>query len=392
MNPTRRRLLLASWHMDFCVGLFGFALTRLLAERGLGLPRLGLLAGIGALLWACVSLAGGRAADRLGRRTLVLAGAWLVLAGAVVAAAFRTVTPVAVGAWWLSSCGAGAFYPAVMAWLSQGGGASASGRRHVSRSVIRFCLAWNLGLVSGQLSAGALYGLGPAWPLALAVLLAASNLRLTARCRAGSLPPAETEPVEAADARHRALAAAFSRLCWIANIGGTFVVGVIFNLLPDLMVALDIAPALHGLMLGIMRVVVIATYVLLHKTRFWHYRISVPLAAHALAVGGLVLIGLADNAAPLAAAMALLGVMLGFNYFASLYYSSTGAEDRAKGKASGFHEATFAAGIAAGSMIGGLAGRWFGPRGPYRLAAALVALLALAQLVMYLRRTRRPDS
>lgn len=386
MRPARRWLYVATWHMDFCVGLFSFAMTRSLAERGVGLPVLGLLGGVSAIMWAAASLVGGRMADRLGRRQVVRVGAAVVFVAAATGTLLHACTPITVGAWWLSSLGAGAFYPALLAWLNQGRGGSAEGRRRISRSVIRFCVAWNLGLVSGQLSGGALFRLGPQWPLSLAALAGALNLLVVLRIGGGELPPPAAAVLEAVDARHQELSAAFARLCWIANLGGTFVVGIILNLLPDLMVELGIPPGRHGLMLGAMRAVIIATYFLMHRTQFWHYRISFPLVSHAFAVVGLFLLSIARGGMGLALGMCGLGVMFGFNYFASLYYSSTGAADHAKGRASGLHEATLGLGIAGGAIIGGISSPLLGSRGPYRLAAVLIAALAITQLVVFLRR------
>ena len=390
MKPTRNRLYVATGLMDCSAGTLSFAVMRGLAERGMGLPMLGLIGGLAGVAWAIASLIGGRLADRIDRRQVVIGGATIGFLAALAATLMHGNIAVTVACFWLSSLGAGMFYPAVMTWLNQGSGATPEGRREISRVGIRFCLAWNLGLVTGQLSAGTLFELGMHWPLALTAILHAINLLLVLRIPGERLPPPATISVEAVDLEHQRLSAAFARLSWLANLGSTFVVGIMMNLLPDLMVELGIDPESHGLVLGVLRAVVIATYFLLHHSQFWHYRVSVSIAAHACAVVGLLVLSVTNSGMGLALGMCGIGLLQGFVYFSSFYYSSTGATDHDRGRAFGFHEGTLCFGIAAGSMIGGLAGHVLGSRGPYQVAAVLITALALAQLAVYLR--RRPPT
>jgi predicted MFS family arabinose efflux permease len=78
-----------------------------------------------------------------------------------------------------------------------------------------------------------------------------------------------------------------------------------------------------------------------------------------------------------------LGLLGGYNYFASLYYSTTGSKSHRKGLASGIHEATLSIGFAAGSMAGGVAGHLAGVRAPYVLGMAVIAFLVVIQIILY---------
>ena len=106
--------------------------------------------------------------------------------------------------------------------------------------------------------------------------------------------------------------------------------------------------------------------------------------------GSLALLGDAGHMVTdaLALGLAALATLIGCNYFASLYYTTTGSAEHSKGRATGIHEATLAFGLAAGSIIGGVAGTWFSPRAPFWLAAAVVAALIVPQLVVHARLIR----
>jgi MFS family permease len=276
-------------------------------------------------------------------------------------------------------------YPAVIAWLSH---SQESQQRTpvISQTLIRFCLAWNLGMICGQISGGWLFPFGRHWPIALAMTLAAADLVLVLMTGRG---PAETipEPTPRKDPT-QPLSAAFAKLSWISNLGGSFSISMVFHLFPKLAVELGIPAQRHGTMLVAVRTVVIIIYLLMHTTRFWHHRFSTALTAQAAAVAGLLVLSLASTQAGLLAGLAGLGLLVGYNYFASLYYSTTGSGAENKGAASGIHEATLATGLAAGSFAGGIVGSLAGIRAPYLLAACVIATMATLQIVVYLRHVR----
>ena len=115
------------------------------------------------------------------------------------------------------------------------------------------------------------------------------------------------------------------------------------------------------------------------------YRFGATVAAQIVGLGGLLLLIRATTQTGLTVGLVGLGLLLGFNYFASLYYSTTSSHDQNKGLASGIHEATLGLGIAAGAFLGGLAGAAMGPRAPYQFSILVLVAMLLVQTCVYLR-------
>ncbi|MEE9211805.1 MAG: hypothetical protein V3U29_04040, partial [Phycisphaeraceae bacterium] len=283
----------------------------------------------------------------------------------------------------------GMVYPPLIAWLNQGRN-DHQPMQATTRTLIAFCVAWNFGMISGQVTGGWLFRQwGPSWPLFLSTALAGLNLAVVLLAGRAPCVPTQDETAPPSQVlQHRALSLSFARLCWIANLGGAFSMSMVMHLFPQLAVALGVPPDLHGIMLASSRAVVIATYLLMHYSRFWHYRFGPALAAQAVALMGLVTLATAQTTAALTLGLMGLAVLLGYNYFASLYYSTSSSGDDRRGAASGLHEATLALGFAGGAVCGGVVGRYMGNRAPYLMAAGVVILLAIVQVAVYWRRVR----
>jgi MFS family permease len=290
--------------------------------------------------------------------------------------------------YWLSGIGLGLLYPPLIGWLNQGDDAHAN-RQGVSFRLILFCVAWNSGMMCGQLTGGSLYTLGTDWSLGVALAVSFVNLAATLVAagwvkRLPAVASGPAEPVHAA----AALASAYKRLSWIANLGGVFGASLVIHLLPDVMASLKISPDEHGGLLAGWRAVIIATYLLMHYVGFWHYRMNVSLASQVLGALGLVVIAQAETAAMLLAGLTLQGQLVGYNYFSGLYYSTAGSSDEGRTLAAGIHEATLATGMAVGTIVGGISGSLINHRLPYRLAAGVIVVLIAAQLIAWWRWVR----
>jgi len=245
-------------------------------------------------------------------------------------------------------------------------------------------VAWNAGMMCGQLTGGSLYlrGMRRALGTGLAVALVNLVVAIVAGNCVSRLPavaPVGEEPAH----RHSALAAAYKRLSWIANLGGVFGASLVIHLLPDVIVSLGIDSNAHGQLLACWRGVIIATYLLMHYVGFWHYRMNVSLASQVLGSCGLVVIAQAQSASMLLVGLALLGQLVGYNYFSGLYYSTAGSTDEGRTLAAGIHEATLATGMALGTVVGGVSGSLINHRMPYLLAAAVIVVLIAAQSVAW---------
>lgn len=384
MRATRRLLYLITYLTDFTIGLLVFAVSRQLAEGGAGLAFMGVVGGVYSFFWAASSITCGRLSDRLGRRGLISGGILLFIASGLGCALLSSYMAAKLVFYFLSGIASGMVYPPLMAWLNQGQNGAAA-RRQVSRTVIRFCIAWNLGLICGQFSGGIFFTLDSRLPLLVAAALSFVNFLVIQRTDGGTVLPAEAEALEIEPDAHRELSGRFARISWLANLGGAFTTGMVLHLFPDLMVELGIPPENHGAMLAVMRAAVVATYFFMHHVAFWHHRFYATLAPQFIGLGGLLLLTTATTQSGLTIGLAGFGLLLGFNYFASLYYSTTGSHDRNKGLASGIHEATLGLGVAAGSLFGGLAGVTMGPRAPYRIGMLVLVVMLLIQTYVFLR-------
>jgi len=127
---------------------------------------------------------------------------------------------------------------------------------------------------------------------------------------------------------------------------------------------------------------------LAHLFPFWQYRFRVAAVAQAVGVAGLIAISLAHSPFALACGVAALSALMGYNYFASLFYNATGNTQQRKGRAFGLNEASLGLGAAGGSFFGGLAGADLGSRAPFLIGATLVATLFVVQAVAYWKLVR----
>ena len=382
---TRLRLLLylICGLTDFAVFVLVFTVSRRLADAHAEPWYLGTVGAGVSFAAAAGSLVAGWLASRGIARGVFLAGAAAI---ALSIGACLAVDPHSlwfVPCYWLSGIGLGFLYPPLIGWLNQGDDAHAN-RQGVSLRLILFCVAWNVGMMCGQLTGGSLYLSGMHWALGTGLVIAIVNLAVASvagKCvsRLPAVAPEGTEPAHPA----AALASAYKRLSWIANLGGVFGASLVIHLLPDVIVSLGIASNAHGQLLACWRGVIIATYLLMHYVGFWHYRMSASLASQVLGAGGLVVIAQAESAAMLLIGLALLGQLVGFNYFSGLYYSTAGSSDEGRTLAAGIHEATLATGMALGTVVGGISGSLINHRMPYVLAAVVILVLIAAQSVAW---------
>ena len=389
MNSRFKRLLyLICGLTDFAAFVVIFAVSRGLAEEKaeswyLGVVGAGLSfsAGIGSIL-------GGWLAHRFDGRVVVVSGA--VAIGVSIAACARgdSTSPWFLPGYWLLGIGLGCLYPPLIGWLNQGVDAQAN-RRGVSRTLILYCVSWNLGMMCGQLTAGSLFSFGAHWTYGAAFLVSMLNLIL-ALAAARRVVPLTAVSINKTPEEHEAveLAAAFKRLSWIANLGGMFGGSMVIHLLPGLAVTIGIAAADHGELLASWRAVIIATYLVMHCSAFWHYRLSTSLASQVLAAVGLIVIARAESAVTLLIGLTLLGQLVGYNYFSGLFYSTAGSSHERRALAAGIHEATLAIGMAIGTIVGGVLGTLVNQRVPYLLAAAVLLVMIFAQTVAWWRWVR----
>jgi MFS family permease len=369
-----------------------FTVSRNLAELGAGLLVMGLVGAGHAFLASLSSFICGNLSDRVGRVQLILPGMLLLWVSATVCLLVPFGKGLFLSMYWLSAISLGMIHPATIAWINKSEMKN-SFSRGVSRNLIRFCVAWNLGVLSSQLSGGWLFLLGPKTPLALSSTIALLNLIVLflVRKKFNEEPSSEIGPsgkelpqASSPDIQSKT----FVQLSWLANLGGAFSVSMILHLFPQLAVSLGVPSNQHGTILAIMRITVICVYLILHHTRFWQYRYASTLTVQATAVVGLLILYFAQNPSSLYIGVLGLALLIGFDYFSGIYYSNTGNEDKKRGFASGMHEASLGLGIAAGSLSGGIAGNFLGDRIPYLLAVIVIGCLTVLQVRLFVKRRK----
>ena len=389
MNSRFKRLLyLICGLTDFAAFVVIFAVSRGLAEGQAESWYLGVV-GAGLSLSAGVgSILGGWLAHRFDGRVVFVTGA-ITLGSSIAACALGDPTRLwFLPGYWLLGIGLGFIYPPLIGWLNQGEDAHAN-RRGVSRTLILFCVAWNFGMMCGQLTAGSLFSFGAHWTYGAAFGVSMLNLIL-AIAAVRRVVPLSSVSNDRTPEEHQAveLASAFKRLSWIANLGGMFGGSMVVHLLPDLAVTIGIAAADHGKLLASWRAVIIATYLVMHRAAFWHYRLSAALTSQVLAAVGLIVIARAESAVTLWIGLTLLGQLVGYNYFSGLFYSTAGSSHERRALAAGIHEATLAVGMAVGTIVGGVLGTLVNQRVPYLLASAVLLVMIVVQIVAWWRWVR----
>ena len=90
--------------------------------------------------------------------------------------------------------------------------------------------------------------------------------------------------------------------------------------------------------------------------------------------------------------LVLFALLSGYNYFSSIFYSTTTFDRKRQGLFSGMHEASLAVGFAAGSLGGGLVSLWLGPRAPYQTVALVVVLTTAVQAWVHWKGKRHRTS
>ncbi len=370
---------------DFAGFVVVFAVSRSLAEQNAELWYLGLTGAAFAGSSGIANVVSGWASHRFDSRYVFVFGAATVAVAVAVCGLGSTVSASFLPRYCLLGMGLGTVYPTLIGWLNRDQDAHAN-RRGVSRTLILFCVSWNVGMMTGQMTSGALFSWSPqlAYGVAFAVAIvnvflavAAARLVTTSiRESFGREPQSEVpEPNPASDPEQVRIAGKFKQLSWVANLGGTFGGSLIFHLLPELAVSIGVPADEHGTLLAYWRGVVIVTYLLMHASGFWHYRMSTSIASQLLGVLGLLLIAKAQSAFVLFLGVTLHGQLVGYNYFSGLFYSTAGSSQNRRTMAAGIHEATLAIGMSSGTVLGGFLGSQYGARSPWFFAALVLFVL-----------------
>jgi MFS family permease len=370
-------LYLAALLMDMSVAGVTFAISRRAAELGANAPQLGWLGAVWIGMYAVLALMTGRFSDRIGRRKLAITGC-VVSTCMALACSFTTRIDLLLVLSGLFGCGLACFWPCIIAWLGEG----LSGHKLASRLTI-FSVAWNFGLVAGFALTGVLYKHGPRlafYAAAGSILLIAIMLLLPAK---QSLNDHESDATTAVV--HIPKGRGFRKTAWLANFATNFALAGTGALFPQLATHLGIGADVHGALFAASRAAALAAFVALQLLMFWRTRLWPLWIAQLGCAASLVWIGLASTTWMFAVAWLIAGVVSGYAYQASIYF--TLEEMAEKGKGTGFHEAIIGSGMFLGPMLAGWVGSTHSLRAPYFFCAGVQgALIVLQMLLVWMRR------
>lgn len=332
------------------------------------------------LVAAIANTVSGPLSDKLGKR-------WVSFVGTVIMAVaiFGIIQcePATMGfyiSYTAVGLALGIIYPPIMAALG-----SARSGRDTMRTYLFFCLAFNFGIACAQVSGGLIYKHvgqdAPFYVAIIASILAGICLLLVKeRTREVSVSEQQTETEVDFDAQQSRV---FSRINWCANCSGMFSMSLIWFLLPKLIVQQEIDADIHGTIMACGRVCTIATFVLMFLIQRWPYQLRFVVICHVLGILGLIGIYLSETAVTFSISVCVFSILMGFNYYGSLFYSSTGASSENKGKAFGLNEAFLMFGAVGGSLLGAALSTSDSYRLPFVVAAGVVAASLACQCVIW---------
>ena len=377
-------LYLVSLLMDMSVAGVSFAISRRAAELGASASELGWLAAVWIGVYGALVLLTGHLSDRVGRRKLAVIGC-LIASSMTLICSFTTRVPLLL--WFSAGIGAGiaCFWPSIIAWLGEG----LSGAQ-LAKRLTTFGVAWNAGLLLGFGCTGVIF---KHWPQpafyapAGVILLIAALLFMHVEGRArppGELNDSDGPAVRPYQKPHVPAGRGFRKTAWLALFATNFALNGTAALFPQLATHLGISADVHGALLAAGRGAALAAFVALQLLTFWRTRLWPLWVAQACCATSIVWIGLANATWMFATAWVIGGVVSGYAYQASIYF--TLEEMTEKGKGSGFHEAVVGSGMFFGPMLAGWVGSNHSLRMPYFFCAGVQTALIVLQMALVAQR------
>jgi DHA1 family bicyclomycin/chloramphenicol resistance-like MFS transporter len=362
----------APFGMDIVFSIYYLAAPLLLIDLRANPIQLGLVGTLASLVHMSMAHLMGGLSDRLGRRRPIITAPLIFCATCLLMTQVREVWVIlalsVVNGFCLSI-----YWPSLQAWI-----ADRQTGTGLARDIGSFNMSWTAATLAGPMLSGALYSLYTGLPFFVAAVIALLLFLLvftTVRDN-GRSSSERTEPVDTETLNRRR---SFLYAAWVANFASWFIMGNARYQFPKLARELNIPPHLIGLVLGFLGFALFSGFFLLRKTDRWHFTRSFLFGAQILALAGLSLIIVSNEAILFASAFIMIGLSCSMTYYSSLYYAVHLLKK--KGRGSGLHESILGGGAVLGPILGGIAAQYAGLRAPYFLC---VALLAAAIGVQYL--------
>jgi MFS family permease len=385
--PELLRLALISFVFNLGGGIIATTLPLYARTLGADYRDLGLIGAAHGIAYAGLTIPLGRASDRFGRRTLMLASALAMAAATVCYLASSTVGGLVVGKLF-EAAGWAAFWPALEAWVAEAFGRRAGTAMGIGYGA--YATAFFVGTSAAGFVIEAVGLQAPFWmylstAVAAVLLLFAVPVRhVSAELRSapvlGATPPGEAGARTDLARRQRGLA-------YATGFVYVFGLGAVLSFLPAYGADRGLSARAVGLLLGTYWAArLVAAFSAGQLSDRWGRR-TILVPAMGVSAVGAALVGL-----PLGTAALFLGALaLGFSSGAcaptciGLIADHVAPADR--GIAMGLFEGACGLAFILAGFVGGHAADAFGPGVPY----LLVALLAAAWTPVLARQVvRRP--
>ena len=375
MARINERMIIAvvPFWMDLSSSIFYLAAPLIVIELGGNPVELGLIGTITASVHMVLANLGGRLSDRLGRRILMVAGPFIFAISCLLTTQAGKVFHIIALAG-LNGIGMAIFWPSFQAWV-----ADLRAGSNLARTIGSFNMSWTASQFIGPTLSGFLFSLhprAPFWAAAVLSFLLFFLLRASVSdkspqpAKAGAILPLETED------SNRGMG--FLYAIWIANFASWFILGNLRYQFPKFARDMGISPSTIGLLLSCIGLSQFLGFFFLRGSDRWHFKKSYLLGAQLLSALALLLISFFPQKLIFASAFILIGLSVSLTYYSSLYYSVRLL--KRKGKGTGLHESILGSGVVLGPLLGGFVALSVGPRAPYVLCLAVLAVAVLMEL------------
>jgi DHA1 family multidrug resistance protein-like MFS transporter len=375
MARINERMIIAvvPFWMDLSSSIFYLAAPLIVIDLGGNPVELGLIGTMTASVHMILANLGGRLSDRLGRRILMVAGPFIFAISCLLTTQAGKVFHILALAS-LNGVGMAIFWPSFQAWVAESRAGS-----NLARNIGSFNMSWTASQIIGPTLSGFLFSLHPRVPFwaaaALSFLLffllrASVSDKSPQPAKGGAILPLGTEDSDGG--------MGFLYAIWIANFASWFILGNLRYQFPKLARDMAISPSTIGLLLSCIGLSQFLGFFFLRGSDRWHFKKSYLLGAQLLSASGLLLIFFFAQKLIFASAFILIGLSVSLTYYSSLYYSVRLL--KRKGKGTGLHESILGSGVVLGPFLGGVVALSVGPRAPYGLCLAVLAVAVVMEL------------
>ena len=379
LGAPNQRLVGAAFVMDMAAGCAMLAVQFTGVALGAGPALLGLLGAVGGATYTILCLCSGGVADRFGpRRITRLAAALMIVVWLAMAMAGRI--GLLLGLVVVSGAAMALFWPSLMVWVAD---LSSGQARGLGRALGTFNISWSSGVLGGFVIAGALWdwvGQASFYCSVAAGLLIIVLLQLTP---GGASRGGEHTPDQPTALPRPALGRRLRIAGRLGVFASFFCTAMVRALFPKVGEALGYSSALVGWAVGMPHFSAMVVFALARTTGRWQYRSWKLWLAVPAGVVGMVLATSAHTPWQFLLGFSLVGVCGGISYLSSQFYGLHQAEHR-RAASMRHHEAAVGAGAVAGPMLGGLvAGHYDWLPAAFALAAGVMVLAGLVQIVLW---------